>query len=83
MYCYSLTSLNISNFYIDDSIVIKGMFDYCTHLTFIDISSFHIISPNDYGFFFTFLPKKGKIYVSNDFYNYTKSSLFNWEIFIK
>ena len=82
-YCSSLTSLNISNFYIDDSVIIKGMFDYCKKLTFIDISSFHRISPNDYGFFFLYLPDKGKIYVSKDFYNYTNASLPNWEIYIK
>ena len=79
--CYSLTSINISNFYINSSVDIGDMFEYCKNLTFIDISSFHRNTSNDYLFYGH--PDKGKIFVSNDFYNYINKSLPNWEIFIR
>jgi len=78
--CSSLTSINISNFYINSSVDISNMFSHCSNLTFIDISSFHRRTANFN--MLNDLPDKGKIYVSNDLYNYTNEILPNWEIFI-
>ena len=71
---------NEFNFYINDSVYIDEIFDNCKNLTFIDISSFHRSKYDDiYGN----LPEKGKIFVSNDYYDSIKKFLPEWKIFIR
>ena len=77
--CGNLTFINISNFYINNSVDINYIFSGCGNLIFIDISSFDI---NNYKNIYGDLPKKGKILVSNNSYNWTKKYLPNWEIVI-
>jgi len=78
-FCSSLTSINISNFYINNSVSIIHMFSHCSNLVFIDISSFYI-DKTDIIFFNP--PSKGKIIVSKDYYNSIKELLSGWEIVI-
>ena len=76
--CYSLTSINISNFNITNSVNINYLFDNCKNLTLIDISSFH---RNTCDYIYSGLPEKGRIFMSNDYYNYAENCLpFGWEI---
>ena len=58
------------------------MFCLCENLTFIDISSFHRNKTEGYTTFLK-IPEKGKIFVSNDYYDYIKKVFPEWEIFIR
>ena len=70
----------MSNIYIDNSASISSLFYSCKSLTFIDISSFHRNKSDD---LFSGIPQKGKIIVSNDYSDFIKKTLPNWDIFIR
>lgn len=74
-----MTSLDLSTFNTEKVSQLRKMFAMCTHLSYIDISSFSN-KAESYTDFFTNLPSEGTIKLNRNIYEKIKQLIpSNWE----